>query len=286
MRATWAAMVALALLVAPWAYAGNLSVMSDAQDTRQRVRSFIPPGAIVKAEFKSNHDSDPDMVAESDSLLPDPDMADAPAVRERTARPPQKESSAMAPPPSIKPAAERRDSSPQRMTASADEYEDELAKDLVLPPPPPKIEDDPGRDLQTLTESTGKPMKPAQRKKMGPARAPSTDRDIYQASRAQVRKVRPVTRNNWATPAGSHQRPVRHFANNPPRVGHGQVSQPAPGPDDSERFVRNGVTIKLAPRTAPAGYSPNEYGPSASEEIVSAASEIIGLPFAFISSLF
>jgi hypothetical protein len=283
-------MVALALFVAPWAYAGNLSVLSDAQDKRQAVRSFIPPGAIVKAEFKSNHSPETDMTTESDQLLPEPGGAETPAVRERSAQQSNGKESAMAPPPVTRPDLTVNEGPATQMRAATDDYENELAKDLVLPPPPPKIEQTQDQDLETLAKPSnrGVEVRPAKRpRKNGlasPKRPPSTSNVIQQASRSDVRKVRPVTRNNWATPAGSHYRPQR-FTNNPPRADLSHVSQHGNRPEESQRFVRDGVTIKLAPTTAQAGYAP---GPerSAPEEIAAAASEIIGLPFAFISSFF
>ena len=60
-------------------------------------------------------------------------------------------------------------------------------------------------------------------------------------------------------------------------------------PPTAERFVHDGVTIKLAPAAAPAAgpgcgpYCEEDY---ANDDILSVATEIIGLPFAFISSFF
>jgi hypothetical protein len=45
------------------------------------------------------------------------------------------------------------------------------------------------------------------------------------------------------------------------------------------------VTVRLAPQTVPAAYGYPEED-FAGSEILSIASEIIGMPFAFISSLF
>jgi hypothetical protein len=58
-------------------------------------------------------------------------------------------------------------------------------------------------------------------------------------------------------------------------------------PPTADRFVREGVTIKLAPAGASETPYPEEYrDDSSGSDILSAATEIIGLPFAFISSLF
>lgn len=291
MRSTWAAMVALALFVAPWAYAGNLSVLSDSQDTRQKARSFIPPGAIVKAEFKSSHSDDADMSANSDSLLPDPDMADIPTVQSRSADSAREKVSAMAPAPNDNTAPRNQTETPIQMRASSDDYEKELSKDLVIKPPPPKVGESETDDMETLT---GRNISPAldrspnnareKNSRIGIRTPPVTDRKIQSASRADVRKVRPVTRNSWATPAGSYRHP-RSYAANPPRPQRVQVSQPVAPTEDSERFVRDGVTIKLAPSARQAAYGQGPESPI-SEEIISAATEIIGLPFAFVSSFF
>jgi hypothetical protein len=57
-------------------------------------------------------------------------------------------------------------------------------------------------------------------------------------------------------------------------------------PATTDRFVRDGVTIKLAPAAAPAtGVDPYDEESSGSD-ILSSAAELIGLPFAFISSFF
>jgi hypothetical protein len=59
-------------------------------------------------------------------------------------------------------------------------------------------------------------------------------------------------------------------------------------PPMAERFVRDGVTIKLAPNAAgaEAPYADAYRDDYNGSDILSAATEIIGLPFAFISSLF
>ncbi len=291
MRSTWAAMVALALFVAPWAYAGNLSVLSDAQDTRQKTRSFIPPGAIVKAEFKSSHSDDNDMSANSDSLLPDPDMADMPTVQSRPVDNSQENVNAMAPAPNGNTARGKELETPIQMRASSDDYENELSKDLVIKPPPPKVGESESDDMETLTGGNISPVMDkapnrgrGKNSRIGVRTPPVTDRKIQSASRVDVRKVRPVTRNSWATPAGSYRHP-RSFAANPPRPQRAQVSQPVTQMDESERFVRDGVTIKLAPSARQAAYGQGPDSPI-SEEIISAATEIIGLPFAFVSSFF
>ncbi len=138
------------------------------------------------------------------------------------------------------------------------------------------------------------------------------ERPIVQSSKP-IRKVKPVTQNPWSYPAGNYENrycpidnsgigckppefatseprriAVPEYASMPPRgVANsggfgGPRSAAAPAPD---RFVRDGVTIKLAPAVAPAVY-PDSAEESSGSDILSTAAEIIGLPFAFISSFF
>jgi hypothetical protein len=57
-------------------------------------------------------------------------------------------------------------------------------------------------------------------------------------------------------------------------------------PGQSERIVRDGVTVKLTPASAPAIFPPDAEEESSGSDILSTATEIIGMPFAFISSFF
>lgn len=139
------------------------------------------------------------------------------------------------------------------------------------------------------------------------------------ASPRPIQKVRPVTRNWWSFPAGAHDnRPYPSDTARsvcPPSPGYTRMDprramtsttsqdcrwprQPAGSHDPrasmvgpsatGERIVRDGVTIKLAPATAPAdGMRPDYYyEESAASDLLSTAAEIIGMPFAFIGSLF
>jgi len=148
--------------------------------------------------------------------------------------------------------------------------------------------------------------------KMGPA-----EYEQYAGSPKPIQKVRPVTRNWWSFPAGAYDnRPYPVDVTGqicPPNVGcapadprsstirqHRPVSQEYAWPRGTHetqrglaaapttypnRVVRDGVTIKLAPAAAPADYMeyPEE---SSGSDLLSTAVEIIGLPFAFIGSLF
>jgi hypothetical protein len=171
------------------------------------------------------------------------------------------------------------------------------------------------RSLVTAPEKKAEPKKHVPTvKKMQPP-----DYGQIAASPKPIQKVRPVTRNWWSFPAGAHDnRPYpsdRTAAVCPPNAGYtrmdprcalpsttsqdgrwprqpagnydpraGMVNSPATG----ERIVRDGVTIKLAPAAAPAeGLRPDYYyDESSASDILSTAAEIIGMPFAFIGSLF
>ena len=151
-------------------------------------------------------------------------------------------------------------------------------------------------------------------KKMAPS-----EYEQYTISQKPIQKVRPVTRSWWSWPAGAYDsRPSQMDVGGPacstnpaygqpdPRAGvdrnynrpmsreytwprggaydarPGIASAPTNYPD---RVVRDGVTIKLAPAAAPAGY-PEYPEESPGSDLLGTAVEIIGLPFAFIGSLF
>ena len=59
-------------------------------------------------------------------------------------------------------------------------------------------------------------------------------------------------------------------------------------PPSADRIVRDGVTIKLAPAAAPPmdGNPYPEEESSAGSDVINAAAEILGMPFAFLSSFF
>jgi hypothetical protein len=52
------------------------------------------------------------------------------------------------------------------------------------------------------------------------------------------------------------------------------------------RVVREGVTVKLVPQPVPASYQAGESDSNLGNELLSTAADVIGLPFAFVSSLF
>ncbi len=135
-----------------------------------------------------------------------------------------------------------------------------------------------------------------------------------------IQKVRPVTRNWWSSPAGGYgnrpypgdtegmvcspgcppvgPRGAMTNACRPPSQDYTWPHQPATSHGvranvpssvaSGERIVRDGVTIKLAPAAAPAGAVYPDYytDESSASDLLSAAAEIIGMPFAFIGSFF
>ena len=73
-----------------------------------------------------------------------------------------------------------------------------------------------------------------------------------------------------------------------PATSHGVRASVPSSVANGERIVRDGVTIKLAPAAAPAGAVYPDYytDESSASDLLSAAAEIIGMPFAFIGSFF
>ena len=63
---------------------------------------------------------------------------------------------------------------------------------------------------------------------------------------------------------------------------HGQTAQPP----TARRFVRDGVTVKLAPQPMPATYHGYHDQGFDGSDALNSALDVIGLPFAFISSFF
>ncbi len=317
MGKTFTVAVAIVLLTASWGSAGNFEVLADAGLVRAPTPLHIRPGTLVKAEFKSNMKTTSDLDFEADSLFPEKVAAqNAPKVRPRPAVAFRERAKAtMAPPPRTNP-----DTAPgvgplaeslEQATDMEEDLAQDLAKDLVVPPPPAKVEDTgpqfkkpPARQKEETRESSPIEQAVKQKTRTSPTvkkRSPSEYRSRH-ASRKPIRKVRPLTRNNpWAFPAGS--RGVRDRRFNAHRgVDHTQAYQQMTPPymtseprrtvampPTAERFVHDGVTIKLAPAAAPAAgpgcgpYCEEDY---ANDDILSVATEIIGLPFAFISSFF
>ncbi len=197
---------------------------------------------------------------------------------------------------------------------------------VLTPPPPKteeKVDRTPKRKpamekkaiekKPAITEKKVEKPKPEPRvQKMAPA-----EYEQYAVSPKPIQKVRPVTRNWWSFPAGAYDnRPCPVDVGGPacsttppygpseprgsmsrqyrpmsqeytwPRGAHEAQRRITAAPTNyPDRVVRDGVTIKLAPAAAPADYMeyPEE---SSGSDLLSTAAEIIGLPFAFIGSLF
>ncbi|MGC8659175.1 MAG: hypothetical protein ACP5U1_08885, partial [Desulfomonilaceae bacterium] len=94
-----------------------------------------------------------------------------------------------------------------------------------------------------------------------------------------------ITGPNYCTPNfGQNRMAQPNYALSAPRPGLGAEAQ-------TDRVVRDGITIKLAPAAAPVTapmppYEAEQRDDSSGSDLLSSAAEIIGLPFAFISSLF
>lgn len=299
--------LAFVLLTASWVCAGNFEVLQDAGVVRVPTPLYIKPGTLVKAEFKSNIKATSDADIDADRLFPekvsasnDPKVKPRPAIayRERSA-------GSMAPPPKTKGGTTPNVGTMAESLDQADEMVDDLSKDLVVAPPPVQVDDSgttfkkPLSSPSMTEEKSAREKAVREDKKVAPRvkrRTPSEHR-TRSASQRAIRKVRPLTRNNpWAFPAGSHGQ-AGYQADMQDRYVHNrgyQQMEPAymtseprriVPPPTTQRFVRDGVTVRLAPAAAPAcqPYC-EEYGYE--DDILSAASEIIGLPFAFISSFF
>jgi len=302
---------AIVVLTASWVSAGNFEMLADAGISRPATP--LQTGDVVKAEFKSNLSRNFEIELESDTLLPEPASAKetsrvlakpAVAYRERSNR-------GMAPPPRVSPKSQGLGARAEAADEAPD-LEADLEKDLVLSPPPPKTDQKPAKEEKTAADQKAVTEKKAEKKKAGPAvkRVAPSEFGTYAASPKPIQKVRPpVAQNPWSYPAGAYDsrpNPGPQYLTDAPRQGVNQSYRHVnehrgavnPGyintdprrtvipPAATDRFVRDGVTIKLAPAAAPAtGYDPYEEESSGSD-ILSSAAEIIGLPFAFISSFF
>lgn len=300
---------AIVVLTASWVSAGNFEMLADAALSRPPTQLHINAGDVVKAEFKSNLSKKFEIELESDTLLPEPAAAKetsrvlakpAVAYRERSNR-------GMAPPPRVSPKSQRLGARAEAADEAPD-LEADLEKDLVISPPPPKTDQKPAMEEKSAVEKKAV----TEKKKAGPAvkRVAPSEFGTYAASPKPIRKVRPpVAQNPWSYPAGAYEsrpNPGQQYLTDAPRQAVNQNNRRVNGypgavnpgytyadprrmanpPAAADRFVRDGVTIKLAPAAAPAtGYDPYEEESSGSD-ILSSAAELIGLPFAFISSFF
>lgn len=307
--------LAMILLSASWVSAGSFEVLAEAGVVRAPTPLHIKPGALVKADFKSNLRTTSDAEIDSDNLLPekvsaqgDPKVAPKPAVAFR-----ERSTGQMAPPPGQK--KDVRGGPVAESMERAVDMEEELEKDLVLSPPaprnedeeetrvvPPRVESKPAVEKKPVVEPVVKERKEAVAPAK-PKKAPS-DQGRLSITLKPVQKVRPLsTTNAWNHPAGSYQ-DRRAQAPRPPRVSNpcamddqqfrpmnppymcSAPRQAIAPPPTADRFVRDGVTIRLAPAAAPPVPPQYQEEPSQNDDLFSAIGEVLGLPLAFISSFF
>lgn len=303
---------ALIFIAAPWVSAGNFEVLGASGLVQAPQPIHIKPGTLVKAEFKSNLTTRSDLELDTDRVVPEKVAAknEAGQVLKPAITYKDRSTRAMAPPPRMEPAP----FPPAVVAESPDfnsDFEADLEKDLVISPPPVKSEQPAEQETTTATKSKSTPeksgattaRKPATKqrshtavKQLGPA-----TQQKFAVSSKPIHKVRPVTSKSWFGAAGAYDRqgPTPITLNSEPRMLEAYTPRPVARPypptavravpplGTSDRIVRDGVTIKLAPASAgPLAAQPPQEEDSVGADIFSAAAEIIGLPFAFISSFF
>jgi hypothetical protein len=304
-----------ALFLASWATAGNFDVLAQSGVIKPPAQSYLEPGAVVKTEFKSSlkTTSDEDLESDSNSLWPEPVAARAKA-KPALAFKERSKGMASAADASPKVAAETRAAKEQN-----DELDGDLEKGLILNPSAPKGEektqDAPKPTVESRKPDTkaGAETKAKQKSAKRIQKVQPSNLDTYAQGTKPIRKVKPVTQNPWMNPAGNYaaaQCPAERFENACPITAPAQgrskrvqvpnfrpmgpqaeagymSSEPRRGaPAANDRIVRDGVTIKLAPAAAPPAQAEMMQDDSSGSDLMSAAAEIIGLPFAFISSFF
>ncbi len=315
---------AMVLLAASWVSAGTFEVLAQAPGVRQTpAKLFLKPGAVVKAEFRNETEMQleqdtlfPDMPDEG--MEPDP-IDSPPITHKRRKAPPHREQTSdpravprqpaeagrMAPPPAVFPRGDDLTSGAMSQNQEyGDDLDADLEKDLVISPPPPKPSVTAGAEKNTREETRARAKsnrsksKQAQRKARPKYRAKTTP-ERYAAYPSHIRKVKPVSQSGWSVPAGTYRPTARvdtheFGVNNAPRRiarpitaeslqnGH----RPGTPPMRATRVVREGVTVKLVPQPVPASYQAGESDSNLGNELLSTAADVIGLPFAFVSSLF
>jgi hypothetical protein len=276
---------AVFLMTVSWIWAGNFDALAERQD------GIGAPVRLVRSDVAKSDRTPEARVSsgirtESDLFTPAPEVAlgvgeavptPAAAIKKRSGR-------GMAPPPSStqtakgpSPAAQSRD--------DGGSLELDLEKDLVISPPPAKTTE--GSDLSgDSIEPKSAPKEKAVEKRQEKAR-PSVGvkriapPPVERYAAKPIRKVRPITQDGWSFPAGAYgPRPMPGIGERAAcEAGAGMAQPPV------RRYVRDGVTVKLAPTDPSANAGQGAQGESG-DDILSAATDILGLPFAFISSLF
>lgn len=292
---------AIMILTVSWVWAGTFDVLAEASAVRAPTLHSLRPIPVLKAQFTTAMGTDSQMQTESDVLIPE--QSQIPQLVQVTPKPAaafkERSVGAMAPPPKAavvkKPGAAKL----AQKKEAPDPLELDLEKDLVISPPPaePEAEEKPSASPAPTVETKG--ITPKERigekrvdkKKAAPTVKPVTPLPLpeqYAASPKAIRKVRPLTRSAWSFPAGTYGPapacPVR--PNSFTTQSYTRVAPPMDAPP-TQRYVRDGVTIKLAPSQVAQNpqlrENAEEFG---GPDILSVAAEIIGMPFAFISSLF
>jgi hypothetical protein len=316
---------AIVVLTASWVSAGSFQTLADAAAVRPPTPLHIQPGSAANIELMSMK-TDSDVEAESAlpvttrvAAAVSPQVKPRPAVAFR-----DRKTGSMAPPPRMNSEVEGSGGMIAEARDEDSSLESDLEKDLVIERPPAKTEEPPVAAPKPKVEKKASELVPAvsgvraEKKKATPqVKQMSPDVQHYATNGKPIRKVQPVTQSQWSFPAGSYDarlakpdratherrmkpRPPRMAAADPRAAQYGPFGSQPQGydngymgseprralmpPPTADRFVRDGVTIKLAPN-APAP-SPDEYQDEAGNDLLGAAAEIIGLPFAFISSLF
>ena len=310
---------AILVLTASWVSAGNLGALANAAASQAPTPLYVNPGALVKAEYKSGLTATADENISATAVQPA--RVAASADHKVMARPAiafkPRPSGMMAPPPRVESVGHGQAGLVAEAKQDSLDLEGDLEKDLVLSPPPQKAEETkeiPAKPV--VTES-----KPAPEKSAVAASTKKTTRKPiakrvrkvhpvpqYAGSPKPIHKVHPVSQNSWQFPAGAYEnRPfpqtqavcapsnfgVPNITQNRMATPSYATSDPRPvfgARNSGDRIVRDGVTIKLAPAsapvTAPLPYESDQRDDSSGSDLLSTAAEIIGMPFAFISSLF
>ncbi|MEW6348010.1 MAG: hypothetical protein AB1646_03040 [Thermodesulfobacteriota bacterium] len=288
--------MALLLVTASWAGAGTFNVMSDERPQQVSSPLYMPPPSVAKCDFKSNIKSDSLTDLDSEPAGAVEGAADKRSGRKGKAgvsKKPRAARGKMAPSPRVQTKPDKvAQSGPSEL-----DLENELERDLVLSPPAP------GRDGQRespafTNEGSADAGDPGQRRgknaeSKGKATTKSSKRGASSSPPAPglmagkpIRKVKPISGYMWNAPAGTSAFGPYSMPMEPQPLMSDARPRIVP-PEMAERFVREGVTIKLAPRTVPAAYpNPHVTDSNSASELVSTVTEIIGLPFAFVSSLF
>lgn len=316
---------AIIALTASWVCAGNFEALADAGSIGAPTPLYIKSGALVKAEYKPGLKTSSDQEAPRAQMVAassEKSGGSRPAIayRERTAGamapPPRMESSYDS----------GKALFAEAKQDSFDLESDLEKDLVLSPPPTraeekvdvkPVVEKKAPPERAAITEAKAvKKDKPATVVRKVQPQAPAGSTPVAKGGKP-IQKVRPVTvQDPWKFPAGSYNpRPVASTPapivisrpmNAPMNSGAPQELRPvnmpyansAPRPSinpavPADRIVRDGITIKLAPAAAPAPvaqaspqYAREGYPESAGDDLLSTAAEIIGMPFAFISSLF